>query len=77
VGISVVSAGAGIAGGILVGRNAFAKKRTALGIPLPNAKIDFGGLAQHVGEAGRQFGRLAQEIRTVREKAEQVARTIS
>jgi len=73
----VISAGAGIAGGILVGRNALQKKRTALGIPIPNTKIEFKGLAQQVGEAGRQFGRLAQEIRTVREKAEQVARTIT
>jgi hypothetical protein len=104
VGISVLSAGAGIAGGIIVARNALQKKRPALGIPLPtlrkkptpvevpvpslkkkrtpigvptaNKKIEFRGLAEQVGEAGRQFGRLAHEVQTVREKAEQIARII-
>lgn len=97
----MISVGAGIAGGILVGRTALQKKRTTLGIPVPtlqkkpapipvpklekkrspisapNKKIEFRGLAEQVGEAGRQFGRLAQEIRMLREKAEQVARSVS
>jgi hypothetical protein len=59
-----------------VGRNALQKRRTAFGVPAPD-KIEFKGLAHQVGEAGRQFGRLASEIRTVREKAERVARAIS
>jgi hypothetical protein len=78
VGISVLSAGVGIAGGIMAGRTTLQKKRKALGVPVsvPNKKIEFRGLAKQVGEAGRQFGQLAQEVRAVREKAEQIARII-
>lgn len=65
-----------MAGGIIVSRTAVQKQRKALGIPVPKAKIEFRGLAEQVGEAGRQFGRLAREIQAVREKAEQVARVI-
>ncbi|HET9102022.1 MAG TPA: hypothetical protein VFN55_01610 [Solirubrobacteraceae bacterium] len=73
----MLSAGAGIAGGIVLGRKAMQKSRSALGVPLPSRRVDFRRLAEQVGEAGRQFNHLAQEIRTVREKAEQVGRVIS
>jgi hypothetical protein len=81
----LVTAAAGIAGGVLLGRSATQQQeRKVLGVRIPNPKIvrvpgpklDLGGLAQQVGEAGRQFGRLAQEVRAVREKAEKVSRVI-
>jgi hypothetical protein len=85
VGVPLVTAAAGIAGGVLLGRGAPQPERKVLGIRIPNPKVvrvpgpklDLGGLAQQVGEAGRQFGKLAQEVRAVREKAEQVSRVIS
>lgn len=53
------------------------KKRTRIGVPVPNQKIEFRGLVEQVGEAGRQIGRLAREVQTVREKAEQIARILA
>ena len=85
IGVPAVTAGIGIAGGILLGRNARQNDRKVFGIPVPS-KIDvnLGGLSQQIGEAGRQFGKLAGEVRTmtgevrnVKEKAEQVGRIFS
>ena len=41
------------------------------------SKVDFTGVGQQIGEAGKQFGKLAGEVRGVREKAEQIARVLS
>lgn len=73
---AVVGATVGVAGGVLLGRTALARERKVLGVPLPN-KIDLSGVGQQIGEAGRQFGRLAGEVRGVREKAEQIGRALS
>jgi hypothetical protein len=70
----VLGATVGIAGGILLGRGRN-RNRKLFGIEIPK-KIDFAGVSQQIGEAGRQFGRLASEVRTVREKAEQVGRAL-
>ena len=77
-----LSAAAGIAGGVLLGRTAAAKRpKKLLGISLPTQqKADFSGLSQlakSVNEAGHQFGRLAGEVRTARQKAEQVGKALS
>lgn len=71
VGISLASATLGAVGGVLLGRNALARRRK---IP---PKIDLSGVGQQIGEAGRQFARLAGEVRSVREKAEQIGRILS
>jgi methyl-accepting chemotaxis protein len=54
-----------------------------LGIPVPS-KIDLNGVTQQLGEAGKQFGKLAGEVRNVagevraaREKAEQIGKILS
>ncbi len=67
----------GVAGGVLLGRTALQRQRKILGIPLPS-KVDFdlAGIGHQIGEAGRQFGKLAGEVRTVRERAEQVGRAL-
>jgi hypothetical protein len=39
-------------------------------------KVDFTGVGEQIGEAGKQFGKLAGEVRSVREKAEQIARVL-
>jgi hypothetical protein len=64
-----------VAGGILLGRRGN-RGRKLFGFEVPN-KIDFAGVSQQLGEAGRQFGKLASEVRTMREKAEQVGRSLS
>ena len=76
----MVTAALGVAGGALLGRTKLQRNRKVLGIPIPNtAKVDFdlGGVAQQIGEAGRQFGKLAGEVKAVRDKAEQVGKIIS
>jgi hypothetical protein len=73
---AVIGATVGVAGGVLLGRTALARERKVLGVPLPR-KVDLAGLGHQVGEAGRQFGRLAGEVRDVREKAEQIGRALS
>jgi hypothetical protein len=65
-----------VAGGILLGRNRNRGGRKLFGMEIPE-KIDFSGVSQQIGEAGRQFGKLAAEVRTVREKAEQVGRILT
>jgi hypothetical protein len=47
-----------------------------LGIEIPD-KIDFTGVGEQLGEAGRQFGKLATEVRSVRQKAEQIGRALN
>jgi hypothetical protein len=74
--VPAVTGAIGIAGGILLGRNASQRDRRVLGIPVPS-KIDLSGVSQQIGEAGKQFGKLAGEVRAVRQKAEQVGRAIS
>ena len=75
-GISALSAAIGVAGGVLLGRTAAQRDRKVLGVPVPE-KIDLGGVGQQIGDAGRQFGKLASEVRSVREKAEQIARILT
>ena len=72
----------GVAGGVLLGRNAVQQKKKVFGVPVPGSggggvKVDFSDLSKNIGEAGRQFGKLASEIKTAREKAEKVTRAIS
>ena len=75
-GISALTAAIGVAGGVVLGRSTGRKDRKVLGVPVPE-KIDLGGIGQQIGNAGRQFGKLAGEVRTVREKAEQVGRILT
>jgi hypothetical protein len=61
---------------VLVGRSAAQRGRKVLGVPVPT-KVDLGGIGQQIGDAGRQLGKLANEVRTVREKAEQIGRILT
>lgn len=76
IGMSAAAGALGVAGGVLLGRTALQRNRKVLGVKLP-VKIDLGDVTQQIGAVGRQFGKLATEVRTVREKAEQVGRAIS
>jgi hypothetical protein len=72
--VSVFSAAVGVVGGVLLTRKSGKQhQRKVLGVPVPD-KVDFGGVADQIGAAGRQFGELAGEVRAVREKAEQIGR---
>jgi hypothetical protein len=76
IGISALSATIGVAGGVLLGRTAFQRGRKVLGVSVPS-KVDFGDIGQQIGEAGRQFGKLASEVQAVRRKAEQIGRVLT
>lgn len=72
----------GIAGGILLGRTALQRNRKVLGIPVPT-KVALDVVTHEIGEAGKQFGKLAGEIRNVagevrslREKAERIGNVL-
>jgi hypothetical protein len=65
-----------VAGGVLLGRTALQKNRKFLGIPVPGVKVDLADVSKQIGEAGRQFGRLAKEVKTAREKAEKIGRAV-
>jgi hypothetical protein len=74
--VPVATATIGVAGGVLLGRNGRAKAKKVLGVEIPS-KIDFSGVGEQLGEAGRQFGKLANEVRSVRQKAEQIGRALN
>jgi hypothetical protein len=63
-------------GGAVLGRRVLTRQRKVLGIPLPRRR-DVDGLTKQVGEAGKQFGKLAREVRITREKAGEVGKAIS
>jgi hypothetical protein len=73
--VPAVSGAVGIAGGILLGRTALQRTRKVLGIPVP-ARVDLDGVTHQIGEAGKQFAKLAGEIRSLREKAEQIGKVL-
>jgi hypothetical protein len=73
IGLSVLIAAVGVAGGVLLGRTALQRQRKVLGIPLPSSvDLRLGGAGQKIGEAGHRFGKLADEVRSVRERAEKI-----
>ncbi|HWF49933.1 MAG TPA: hypothetical protein VG294_04725 [Solirubrobacteraceae bacterium] len=76
VAIPAVTAALGVAGGVLLGRTALRRNHTLLGVPVPGMKVDLSNISSNIGDAARQFGRLAREVQVAREKAEQVARAL-
>ena len=82
IGVPAVTGAVGVAGGILLGRTKLQRNRKVLGIPVPS-KIDLGDVTHHIADAGKQFGKLADEVRkasgevrSVKEKAEQIGRVL-
>ncbi len=73
----IATAALGVAGGVVLGRTALQRTKKVLGIPLPGTKVNLAGVTKQLGEAGRQFGKLAGEVRTAREKAEKISRALS
>lgn len=75
--LPMASAAAGVAGGVVLGRTALQRNRKILGIPVPGSKVDLSDMSKQIGEAGRQFGKLAGEVRAAREKAEKISKALS
>jgi hypothetical protein len=74
-----IGAAAGIAGGILIGRTVGTRQRKILGLTVPGQKNGHGlsQVASGISEAGKQFGKLAGEVRAAREKAEEIGKALS
>jgi hypothetical protein len=80
LGVSVFSAAVGAVGGaLLIRKTKHQHHRKVLGISMPTMpeKVDLSGVANSIGQAGKQFGELAGEVRAVRQKAEQIGRLLS
>jgi hypothetical protein len=79
VGTAVAGAVAGVVGGVVLGRTKMTRKRKVLGIPMPGTPSRDGmeSLAKNVSEAGKQFGKLASEVRAARQKAEDIGKALS
>ena len=43
---------------------------------VPDLKLDFSDVGKQIGQAGRQLGRLAQEVQSAREKAEKIGKAL-
>ena len=79
-----VTGAVGIAGGVLLGRTALKQQKKVLGIPIKTTKVDLSAVTQEIGKAGKQFGKLADEVRkgtaevkSAREKAEKIAKVFT
>jgi hypothetical protein len=75
---------AGLIGGVVLGNRLGRKPKKILGVTIPGTGNGLHGLAKQVGKAGKQFkkagkqvGQLTDEVRTAREKAEEVGKIIS
>jgi hypothetical protein len=76
VATAVAGAAAGVVGGVLLSKSQ-QKSHKVLGLKLPKRrKSGADGIARSVGEAGRQFGKLASEVRIAREKAERIGKAL-
>jgi hypothetical protein len=74
---AVLGAAAGVVGGVVLGRTRLNRKRKVLGITLPGQRDGVEHLAKNVGEAGKQLGKIASEVRTARRKAEEIGKVLS
>ena len=80
----VATAAAGVVGGVILGRHLGQRPRHVLGVRLPGSGAAMGDLVKqvkrsgrHLKTAGKQIADLTDEVRTAREKAEEIGRAIS
>ena len=75
---AAVGAAAGMVGGVVLERRGIKRPRKkVLGVRMPGSRNGLDNLAKQVGEAGKQFGKLATEVRTTREKAGEIGKALS
>jgi len=77
VATGTLGAAAGVAGGVLLGRSVAKRPKKVLGVKVPGQQPNFSDVARGVREAGKQFGKLAGEVRAAREKAEEIGKALS
>ena len=73
----VASAMAGAAAGMALSQRNAKRPKKVLGISIPRTGGGgTDGLAKNVGEVAKQIGRLADEVRTGRQKAEEIGKAL-
>lgn len=72
-----LGAAAGIAGGVLLGRTIAKRPKHVLGITVPQRKTGFSDVARSINAAGKEFGKLAGEVRSARQKAEEIGKALT
>jgi hypothetical protein len=80
----VIGTAAGVVGGAVIGTKFARKPKKVLGMSIPGTGGGLNGLTKEVGKAakqfkkaGKQFNELADEVKTVRAKAEKVGNAVS
>jgi len=80
----VVTAAAGVIGGVVLGSKLNNKPKKVLGMPIPGTGTGLTGVAKQVKKSGKQakkvgkqIGELTEEVRAARKKAEDVGKAIS
>jgi hypothetical protein len=72
----MASAAAGIIGGVVLERR-HRRPHKILGVPIPGSGSGMDGMSKQIKKAGKQFGKLANEVQTTRRKAEKVGKALS
>jgi hypothetical protein len=70
------AAAAGLAGGIVLGTRVLGPRRTVLGIPIRKG-LGLQPMAREVHKAGKQLGRLTDELAQARKQAQKVGDALS
>jgi hypothetical protein len=80
----VATAAAGLVGGVVLGTRLNRKPRKVFGVRVPGTGHGLDGVAKQVKKAGKQLGKtskqigeLTDEVRSARQKAEDVGKAIS
>ena len=80
----MVTAAAGVVGGVVLGKKLNNKPKKVLGMPIPGTGSGLSGVAKQVKKAsknakkaGKQIGELTEEVRAARKKAEDIGKAIS
>jgi hypothetical protein len=80
----VATAAAGLVGGLVLGKRLNGKPKRVLGVRIPGTGTGLDGVAKQVKKTGKQLkktskqiGDLTDEVRSARQKAEDVGKAIS
>jgi hypothetical protein len=79
----VATAAAGVVGGVILAKRMGQRPRHVLGVRVPGSGMGLNDVSKQVKRSGKQFGKVAQqiaeltdEVRTARQKAEEVGKAI-
>ncbi len=71
------AAAAGLLGGLVLGSRVLTPRKKVLGVPISRRGFDFKPVAKEVHKAGKQLGRLTDEMAQARKQAKKVGDALS